>query len=521
MKPLWIACAVAIAAGLVLYRRFLARMWLAVGVVVAVVVGLVGFGVIPIPHLTTVIEDVGRALGPWTYLFVGVLAFLETGAFIGLVAPGETAVLVGGVVAGQGEIDLFVLIALVWAAASLGDLTSYLLGRHLGREFLVEHGPRLKITEDRLEHVERFFERRGGVTILVGRFIGLVRAVAPFVAGSSRMPLRIFIPYDVLGAGLWAALFSTLGYVFWRSLDQLTAYVGRGLFAFATVVVVVLALLLAWRLKRDAQARERTRDWVDAQLERPALQPLAEIARPTWNKVLVPAAERSAGPARFVWHRVTPGTLGLELTTLLALLAVGAFTFFFLGSLIGGAEPRIDEWAASVAARIDFPVVVDVLEVVTALGSSPVTFVLVGATVIWALIRHRPIDAAALAAGWALTWALTHLAKDLYGRPRPADPYVDAVGLAYPSGHAAYTVGLVACAVVLVRAGSPLALRFAAVTVALVAVVVVALSRVVLRVHHLTDVLGGVALGTAVYAFVGCVALVVAYVRDNPVPARV
>ena len=173
------------------------------------------------------------------------------------------------------------------------------------------------------------------------------------------------------------------------------------------------------------------------------------------------------------------------------------------------------------AAHVDFPAVVDVLKVVTALGSAPVTFLLIAATVIWALVRRRPVDAAALAVGWALTWALAHLAKDLYGRPRPAGGYVDAIGLAYPSAHAAYAVGLVACAVVLVRAGSPLALRFAAVTVALVAVVVVALSRVVLRVHYLTDVLGGVALGTAVYALVGCVALVVAYVRDNPVPARV
>jgi undecaprenyl-diphosphatase len=521
MRPLWIAGAVALAAGLVLYRRLLSKAWLAAGALATVVVALVGFGVVPIPHLTAVIEDVGRALGPWTYLFVGVLAYLETGAFVGLIAPGETAVIVGGVVAGQGEIDLFVLIALVWAAASLGDLTSYMLGRRLGRDFLVQHGPRLKITEERLEHVERFFARRGGVTILVGRFIGLVRAVAPFIAGSSRMPLRVFLPYDVLGAGLWAALFSTLGYLFWHSLDQVTAYVGRGLFAFGTIVAIVVALVFARRLRRDPEARERTREWVDRQLERPALRPLAEIARPAWRTVVLPVAEHSAGPARFVWHRVTPGTLGLELTTLLALLAVGTFTFFFLGSLVGGAEPRLDEWAASVAARLDPPLVVDVVAVVTALGSSPVTFVAVGATAVWALVRRRPIDAAALAAGWALAWALTHLAKELYGRPRPADPHVEAIGLAYSSGHAAYAVGLVACAVVLVRAGSPLALRFAAVTVALVAVVVVALSRVLLRVHYLTDVLGGVALGTAVYSLVGCVALVVAYVRDNPVPARV
>lgn len=100
---------------------------------------------------------------------VGVLALLETGAFVGLVAPGETTVLVGGVVAGQGEIDLLLLIGIVWTSAVAGDFTSYVLGRRLGREFLVRHGPRLKITEARLHQVEEFFARHGGATILIGR----------------------------------------------------------------------------------------------------------------------------------------------------------------------------------------------------------------------------------------------------------------------------------------------------------------------------------------------------------------
>ena len=88
-----------------------------------------------------------------------------------------------------------------------GDCASYWLGRKLGRGFMLKHGPRVKITEERLRYVEDFFARRGGLTILIGRFIGLVRAIAPFLAGASRMELRKFLPYDVLGSGLWAALF--------------------------------------------------------------------------------------------------------------------------------------------------------------------------------------------------------------------------------------------------------------------------------------------------------------------------
>ena len=135
---------------------------------------------------------------------MGALAFLETGAFIGLLAPGETAMLLGGLVAGQGKIDVLTMIAIAWTAAVAGDVTSFFLGRRLGRGFLERHGPRVKITEERLQSVEGFFDRHGGKAILLGRFVGLVRAVAPFLAGSSGMPLRRFIPYDVIGAGLWS-----------------------------------------------------------------------------------------------------------------------------------------------------------------------------------------------------------------------------------------------------------------------------------------------------------------------------
>jgi membrane protein DedA with SNARE-associated domain len=259
VKPLWLAGAAALAAHLVIRRRRLDRPWLVAGGLATLALVLVGAGVIPVPDLQALIEDVGRALGPWTYLFVSVLALLETGAFVGLVAPGETTVLVGGVVAGQGEIDLLLLIGIVWTCAVAGDFTSYVLGRRLGREFLVRHGPRVKITEARLHQVEEFFARHGGATILIGRFVGLVRAIAPFLAGASKLPLRTFLPYDVLGAGLWAALFSLLGYLFWHSLDAVMEYVSQGLVAFGFAVALVVGGLYARRLARDAEERARAR----------------------------------------------------------------------------------------------------------------------------------------------------------------------------------------------------------------------------------------------------------------------
>ena len=146
--------------------------------------------------------------------------------------------LFGGVVAGQGKINVIVLLAIVWTCAVAGDMTSFWLGRRLGREFLVKHGARVRITEERLAQVEDFFIRRGGTTILVGRFLGLVRPIAPFLAGSTGMPFRRFVPYDVIAAGAWSTTFVMLGYVFWHSFDRVVDIAHKGAFALGGVAAV-------------------------------------------------------------------------------------------------------------------------------------------------------------------------------------------------------------------------------------------------------------------------------------------
>jgi undecaprenyl-diphosphatase len=157
----------------------------------------------------------------------------------------------------------------------------------------------------------------------------------------------------------------------------------------------------------------------------------------------------------------------------------------------------------------------EVAKVVTDLGSLPVVAALTLATAVWALTRRRWFDAVALALGLGLDVLLVHVAKAAYDRPRPGGGLVDAALSAYPSGHTAYAIALVACATVLVRAGSGWAVRFAAVTVAVVAAAAVGATRVYLRVHHLTDVIGGAALAVAVWALVGTLAVVAGHVRHN------
>ena len=519
MKWTWLAAAAALAGWLIARRHKQKRWFQAAELVVIAVAVLIGVGVIGLPNFEKLLEDIGKALGPWTYLAVGALAFLETGAFLGFIAPGETAVIVGGLVAGQGEISLYALIAIVWVCCVLGDVTSYELGKRKGRSWLLKYGSRLQITEDRLDQVEGLLDRRGPVMIVVGRFLGFVRPLMPFIAGASRMPLRRFLPYDVLAAGAWAITFCTLGFVFWRSFDQLTTYVSRGLFAFGTVVTVIAAIVILIHLRRSADARASVREFIDAREGKPGWNVVARIARPIWHFILSPTAAVADMAARFSAARLTPGNLGLELTTLLALLIVATFSFFALGDMVlNPGEPRIDTFAEDLAEQLRSDALINLAKVVTDIGSGPVTAVLTLATAIFAAVRRRPIEAVALVVGWLVVYAAVDISKSAYDRARPPSGLVDTFNAAYPSGHTAYSVAFVACATVLVRAGVGWAVRIAAVTVAVILVAVVAVTRVYLRAHYLTDVLGGVALGVAIWSLVGILALFAGRVRHNGVP---
>jgi uncharacterized membrane protein YdjX (TVP38/TMEM64 family) len=136
------AAAAVVLAGAALWRRRALgaeRLLLALAIAIALAIYATG-ALSALPDPKTAIEDVAKTLGGWTYVLVGALAFLETGAFVGLVAPGEFTVMLGGVIAGQGEIEIVPLIGVVWICAVLGDSTSFLIGRRLGREFLLKHG---------------------------------------------------------------------------------------------------------------------------------------------------------------------------------------------------------------------------------------------------------------------------------------------------------------------------------------------------------------------------------------------
>jgi membrane protein DedA with SNARE-associated domain len=259
LKPSSLVFAGLIVVACFLFRRRLNRLQFAVAALAVIWLVLRGSGAIELPNVEKLARDAGPTLGAWTYLLVGAMAFLETAFFVGLIAPGEFTVILGGFIAGQGHVDVFLLAAIVFVCAAAGDTTSFVLGRRLGRGFLLRFGPQFGLSAKRLAEVERFFEGNAGKTILIGRFLGLVRALAPFLAGASLVSARRFLSFDYPAAAIWSATFVGLGYVFWQSFDSVVSFAKKGAYAFGAVVTLIALVVFLHRWLEEPDNRLRLR----------------------------------------------------------------------------------------------------------------------------------------------------------------------------------------------------------------------------------------------------------------------
>jgi membrane protein DedA with SNARE-associated domain/membrane-associated phospholipid phosphatase len=454
--------------------------------------------------LQGLLEDVSNTLGAWTYLLVGVFAFAETGAFVGLVVPGETVMTLGGAVAGQGAIDVYLLIAIAWFCAWAGDTTSFFLGRRLGRSFVLTHGPRFGVSHERFEKVEDYFSRHGGKTIFIGRFLSLVRAFAPFIAGSSGMRYRAFVPFSILGTGLWATAHILIGYFFSRSIETAAEYAGKGAFLLGTLIVIVVVTVFLTRHFRVAENRVAAVEWMQSH------------RATNW---LVDVGRRLRPQMEFLWNRVTPGgTFGLEFTSLVATIAVATFVLVAY-TVVVGEDPGPttgDGRAIDVVEHLHSGLLLACAKVVTFLGSGAFTWSLTAVCAAFLLARRRWAEFGVLIAGMTLSTIGFLEIKDAVDRPRPDDPLVETAGSSFPSGHAAHSVLYVWLAVTIVLRLRPGMAQASAVVAAGIALtILVGLSRVYLNVHYFSDVAAGWALGALCFAFCGLVALVITQVRQT------
>jgi membrane-associated protein len=159
-------------------------------------------------HLSRVIAD----YGVWTHLILFLIIFAETGLVVTPFLPGDSLLFAAGTFAALGSLDLWLLVVLLVAAAILGDTVNYWVGAWVGpRAF---SGNVKFLRKDYLERTHAFYEKHGGKTVILARFVPIIRTFAPFVAGVGAMSYPKFITYNVVGAVLWVGLFVPAGYFF-------------------------------------------------------------------------------------------------------------------------------------------------------------------------------------------------------------------------------------------------------------------------------------------------------------------
>lgn len=163
-------------------------------------------------HLDAHLTELVATVGGWAYGALFVTIFAETGLVVMPFLPGESLLLTSGTLAGSGLLSIAVLAPLLLLAAFLGDVCNYLIGRYLGRHLLSK--PRRYLKPEHVEKAHAFYERHGGMAIVLARFLPVVRTLAPFTAGVAGMPLRRLMMYAALASALWVAIFLGGGYWF-------------------------------------------------------------------------------------------------------------------------------------------------------------------------------------------------------------------------------------------------------------------------------------------------------------------
>lgn len=198
-------------------------------------------------HLDQNLAAVVQTYGIWTYLILFVIIFCETGFVVTPFLPGDSLLFVSGAAAAAGILNPELLIAVYILAAVIGDTVNYGLGNYLGLKVFVERFPNL-IKKEYIERTNCFYDRWGGATIFVARFVPFVRTFAPFLAGVGSMKYRRFLAFNILGAVAWTLLLVLGGYylgTFSIVKENMSLLLLGVFFLTAGAIVVIVAGLVA------------------------------------------------------------------------------------------------------------------------------------------------------------------------------------------------------------------------------------------------------------------------------------
>ncbi|MEK6407104.1 MAG: DedA family protein [Acidobacteriota bacterium] len=187
-------------------------------------------------HLDKHLNDIIGQYGTWTYLILFLIVFCETGLVVTPFLPGDSLLFAAGAFAALGSLNVFWLFVLLSIAAIVGDTVNYWLGHWVGPKVFHRENVRF-LNKKHLDRTHAFYERYGGKTIIIARFIPIVRTFAPFVAGLGRMNYWRFIAYNVIGGVAWVAICVFAGYYF-GNLE-----IVKNNFSLVVIAIVLISVL--------------------------------------------------------------------------------------------------------------------------------------------------------------------------------------------------------------------------------------------------------------------------------------
>jgi membrane-associated protein len=201
-------------------------------------------------HVDQHLQAFVQAYGPWVYALLFLIIFTETGVVVMPFLPGDSLLFVVGTLCGAGLMSLPLAMVLLVLAAILGDQTNYSIGRYFGPKVFQWENSRL-FNKNAFNQAHAFYERYGGITIILARFMPFIRTFAPFVAGVAEMTRAKFTAYNVIGALIWVIGLVGAGYLF-GNLPWVQANLSKIIWALI-IIPGLIALFGAWKARRQQQ----------------------------------------------------------------------------------------------------------------------------------------------------------------------------------------------------------------------------------------------------------------------------
>jgi membrane-associated protein len=173
-----------------------------------IIMSLVNF----ILHIDTHLVQLLATYGTLTYAIIFGIIFIETGLVLTPFLPGDSLLFAAGAMAALGSFNIWIILPLMIIAAIVGDNSNYWIGHFLGEKMIAN--PKIPIQKEHIDKTQKFFDKYGKKTIILARFVPIVRTFTPFVAGVGKMNYRTFLPYDIVGGIAWVSLFILAGFFF-------------------------------------------------------------------------------------------------------------------------------------------------------------------------------------------------------------------------------------------------------------------------------------------------------------------